>query len=197
MYLAACAQSPPPEGLESLRAPAGVLVVHRVDTYPITGSDRRAMRAQLRVPADAAAGLDQSQASNANRFAGLYVWQMSWRYETQSAGGLCNVSKATVTLRSTVTIPEWIPPAGVDSALAADWPRYRNALAAHEQGHRELAYKGAGRLRRALEGVPMQSCGSIATATKTVGESVMKELRLEQSAYDRDTRHGITQGATW
>ena len=122
---------------------------------------------------------------------------MTWRYETRAEGDLCRVSRATVTLTSTVTIPEWTPPPGVDSSLVADWTRFRNALAVHEQGHRKLAYAGAGRVQRALEKLPLQSCAMLASAARSAADVLIDAMRVQELRYDRDTRHGVTQGTTW
>ena len=186
--LGACARTPAPAGLEALRAPGGVIVAHRVETYPVTGADRQTIRAQLRLP---------SAAAGVRSYAGYYEWHISWRYETRAERDLCRVSRATVTLSSTVTIPEWTPPVGVDSSLVADWKHFRDALAVHEQGHRELAYAGAGRVQRALEKLPVQLCASLASTARSVADPLIGELRLQEARYDRDTRHGFTQGATW
>ena len=187
-FLSACASAPAPEGLEDLRAPAGVSVQHKVAYYPVTGSDKRTMRPQLRLP-DGSAG--------SSRYAGYYEYTISWRYQTKSDRGLCSVDRATVTLNGTVTIPEWTPPAGVDSQLVSDWSRFRKALAAHEQGHRALAYAGAGRVLRAIERMPMQSCASIAESVRRTANPILDELKQKQAQYDRDTRHGILQGSAF
>jgi len=193
--LSACARPQAPDVrapeahiLDPIKAPAGVIIAHTVDTYPVTGTDRRTIGAQLHVPDGT--WLERN-------YAGRYNWQLSWRYETGREGTLCRVTRATVTLTSTVTLPEWTDAARADPGLVTEWTRFRRALAVHEQGHRELAYAGAGRVRRALEGIPLQPCASIAADTRITAEPILSAMKLEQARYDQSTRHGATQGATF
>ena len=183
--VSACSSPPPPEGLENLRAPVGVMAQNRVETYTVTGADKATMRPQIRVP---------DETPGAKGYAGYYRYTIAWRYTTKNDRGLCSIDRATVTLNGTVTIPEWTPPPGVDSQLVADWSRFRKALATHEQGHRALAYAGAGRVQRAIERTPSQSCSAIAETVRRTTEPLLEELKQQQAKYDRDTRHGILQG---
>lgn len=176
------------EGLDPIKPPAGVTVIHRVKSYAVTGTDRRSIRSQLRVPEGAIV---------VRNFAGLYEWQLSWRYQTGREGTLCRVTRATVTLTSSVTLPEWTPVAATDPAIEPEWKRFRRALAVHEQGHRDLAYAGAARVRRALEGVPLQPCASIASDVSRAAQPLLSAMKVEQARYDSTTRHGATQGATF
>lgn len=173
---------------DPIKWPAGVSVEHSVKRYIVTGIDRRAIRAQLHVP---------DGTVEARRYAGQYLWQLSWRYMAGRDGASCRVTRATVTLTASVTIPEWTPPAAVDSSLTSEWTRFRRALVLHEQGHRDLAYAGAARMRRALEGVPMQSCGAIDADVRRTAEPILIAMKAEQARYDSTTRHGATQGATF
>lgn len=195
LALAACAKAPEPgtpapapEALDPIKAPAGVTVTHSVKSYPVTGTDRRTIRAQLHVP-------DGSIV--ARNYAGRYEWQVAWHYVTGREGTLCRVTRATVTLTSTVTLPEWTPAAITDPATESEWTRFRRALAVHEQGHRDLAYAGAGRIRRALEGIPLQPCASIAADVSRAAQPLLSAMKVEQARYDSTTRHGATQGATF
>ncbi|GAB1342098.1 DUF922 domain-containing protein [Gemmatimonas sp.] len=59
---------------------------------------------------------------------------------------------------------------------------------------RALAYAGAGRVQRAIERTPSQSCSAIAETVRRATEPLLEELKQLQAKYDRDTRHGILQG---
>lgn len=184
----ACARQPAVDGLAPLTAPAGVMAPDRIETYPVEGADRLSLGRALR------AGLTDARG---RRFAGYHTWSLSWRYETRPVGSLCGMVRATVTLSSTVTLPVWTAPPDADSNLVAEWARYRQALAVHERGHRELAYAGAGRVQRAVEGLHVQPCQSIAEAARAVADPILAAMRRESEQYDRETRHGATQGVTW
>lgn len=78
------APSPVSVDLDPIKPPAGVTVTHNVKSYAVTGSDRRAIRAQLHVPD----GTLESQ-----KYAGQYDWKLSWRYQTAREGTLCCVTR--------------------------------------------------------------------------------------------------------
>ena len=185
---AACTRRPPVPGLEALTVPDGVTSIERVETYPVVGGDRPTIGAALRL------GIADS---SGRRWAGYHRWQMAWHYETRAEFGHCSIARATVTITSTVTLPAWTPPPGVDSSLIAQWEQYRQALATHERGHRAITYAGAGRLIRAIRGVPDQNCAFIGDAVRAVAEPLLAAIRAEDARYDRDTRHGATQGVVW
>jgi predicted secreted Zn-dependent protease len=186
--LLACTRQPPVPGLETVTAPTGVGVEERVETYPIVGTDRATIGAALR------AGVADA---NGRRFAGYHTWTLTWHYETHAEFAHCSIVRVTVTLTSTVTLPEWTPPPDVDSSLVAEWERYRRALAVHERGHRALTYAGAGRILRAIEGIGDQSCAFIGASVRAVADPLLASLRSEDARYDLETRHGATQGAAW
>jgi predicted secreted Zn-dependent protease len=186
--LAACARRPPEPGLEALAVPDGVTTVDRVETYPVLGGDRASIGAALR------AGTADP---NGRRFAGYHSWHLTWSYETRAEFGHCTIAQTTVTLTSTVTLPAWTPPPGVDSSLVSQWEQYRRALATHERGHRAITYAGAGRVIRAIRGVTDQSCAFIGDAVRAVAEPLVAAIRTEEARYDLETRHGATQGVVW
>ena len=186
--LAACARRTPVPGLEAIAVPDGVTVVDRVETYPVVGGDRRTIGAALRIGIPDASG---------RRWAGYHRWLMTWSYRTHAEFAHCSVVQVTVTLTSTVMLPVWTPPLGVDSTLVAQWERYRQALATHERGHRAITYAGAGRLVRAIRGVADQSCAFLGNAVRAVAEPMLAAIRAEDDRYDLETRHGVTQGAVW
>jgi predicted secreted Zn-dependent protease len=186
--LLTCTRHSSVPGLETITPPAGVNVEEGVETYPIVGADRATIGAALR------AGVADA---NGRRFAGYHTWNITWHYETHAELAHCSIVRVTVTLTSTVTLPVWTPPPGVESSLVAEWGRYRRALAVHERGHRALTYAGAGRILRAIEGLGDQSCAFIGSSVRAVAEPLLAALRSEDARYDLETRHGATQGATW
>ena len=80
------------------------------------------------------------------------------------------MTRATVALTSTVTLPQSTPVANVAPALEGDWTRFR----------------------RALESTPLQPCLSIAVEVSRTAEPIMNAMRVEQAHHDSTTRHGAT-----
>ena len=186
--LVGCARQLPVPGLEPVAVPDGVTVLEDVETYPVAGADRATIGAALR------AGVIDS---NGRRYAGYHSWRITWSFGTRLEFGLCSLVRVTVTLTSTVTLPLWTPPPGVDLPLVTQWEEYRRALAVHERGHRAITYAGAGRVLRAIRGVSDQSCAFIGKSVSAAAEPVIAAIRSEDAQYDATTRHGATQGAIW
>src|SRR2546423_805245 len=186
--LAACSVRPPVPGLEPVPVPDDVTVAERVETYPVVGGDRATIGAALHGTITDA---------NGKHFAGLHSWHLTWNYQTHGEFAQCTIVRVTVTLTSTVTLPVWTHPSGVDSGLVLQWEQYLRALAVHERGHRAIAYAGAGRVIRAIRGVSDQSCAVIRNAVRAAVEPLVAAIRAEEAQYDLETRHGATQGATW
>ena len=186
-WLGACAGRHAVDGISPLRAPKGVIVDDRVETYPVVGSDKASMRVQLVVPGS----------SPSEHMVGSHMQNISWTYEVRETAGHCRIQHATINLTSVITLPEWTPPRGVDAGLIAHWAQFRKAVAVHELGHRRFAYEGAGRIRRALERIPMQPCDQLASAARTAVEPLLAALDREQQRYDAKTVSGKTQGTIW
>lgn len=128
---------------------------------------------------------------------GYHRWRVRWEFRYQSGAGSCEIIASTVYLESTVTLPRWRDRERADSALIAEWDRYIGALRTHENGHRDIAYRAAGEIQRALRRVRGPACGMVsAEANRIAGAILQRHQRLNRE-YDEETRHGEAQGASW
>lgn len=145
-----------------------------------------------------AASLDASALRVDGRpFRGTTDWNVHWRFRYGPDGTGCRVTDVDVDLRVTTTVPRWDPPAEAERDLALRWAAYREALDAHEAGHRDLAVAAANEVRRTLAGLRTASCAGMSEEANARGRWVVERYRAEQRRYDRETGHGRTQGASW
>ena len=115
------------------------------------------------------------------------TWNVSWRYRPD-ASGTCQATG--VTTQITVSFPHWTPPIETSPALVADWDRFVAALATHEEGHAQLVQSGVANIAPAI------AAGSCREADAAAG-AVMAQIQQENDAYDAQTGHGASQGATF
>lgn len=135
-------------------------------------------------------GLNQHQLSSPDgEHLADTAWNISWQFQ-QSGGSTCQPINVVVSTRITVTFPHWTPPAGASPELIADWNRFTQALATHEQGHVQLVLDGATRIKTAISGASCDSANAAAQA-------VVRQIQQDNQAYDARTNHGVTQGATF
>ena len=178
------APAPPP-------APTGRPAVRTrvtTETYAVDGQTRDEVLASM---------LAAGPRADGDVFFGLTVAEIGLRYEATADAAGCALTDVEVDLALTITLPDWAPRAPADPPLARDWGRFRRALAAHEDRHREIAETGAASIAQALGGLRRASCPA------TEAEARRRLTRLEgavaaaQHRYDAETDHGRTEGAVW
>ena len=117
----------------------------------------------------------------------LTHWAIRWRWTARRHGG-CDLARARVTFSATVTLPRL----GVGSRLAQPqldaWTRYLAALERHEAGHVRYAYQHRADVLAAIRGA---TCATAAGAARAAVNRIVRH----DIAYDRETQHGLTQGA--
>ncbi len=128
-------------------------------------------------------------------YSALTNWDIHYKYSVTSNNGRYSVRSAD----TTVEICYYLPRLDANSCtpeLASRWKDYFAHLQRHEYGHKDLAVQTASQLNEMFATLP--SFGSeeelAAEITKRTEEKFrhLKEIQID---YDRDTRHGETQGA--
>lgn len=129
---------------------------------------------------------------------GVHVSSWRWSYEFRTAPGeRCRLTSASVLLRSVIVLPEWTNVATAPSEISRGWRPFLAALQTHEEGHRSRAKAQGVFLWQSLLGLEGADCRDLEVLVKEVADRVITEGREAQLAYDRDTGHGMTQGAIW
>lgn len=95
------------------------------------------------------------------------------------------------------TMPRWKPEGEPDASLVLEWNRFLEAVWRHERGHARhglAARRDAERILRNLGVFP--SCEELEASANTAIDQVFNKWRARDRAYDRETNHGASQGAT-
>lgn len=178
-------------GVASKAPPVAVapLDVHDTSaTYSVRGTTARDVLAAIHASGlaelshgDAAAQTDESLSINST----------CQKYDDGFA-----VNKATVHLAIKTTLPTWEDRDAASPELGKRWTHLINALTKHEAGHHTIAVEHAEKLREALKALkPADSCDAALKAAQDLMQREAAELNDAQGAYDKETHHGIAQGA--
>jgi predicted secreted Zn-dependent protease len=118
------------------------------------------------------------------------------RTDVEDGAGGCRLAGLELTLRITVTLPEWKPGPWASDALRTQWAATSERLARHEDGHRQHAIDAAHELHQALARLPPQeSCQRAQRAADDLLRTAVARLRLRDSIYDQRTDNGLAEPA--
>lgn len=156
--------------------------------YEVTGADARALRRNLNQKTPVNIG--------GKRFDAKTDWNVSWRYQFETADGLCRIGATSTQVTSIITMPAWRNESAAPVTDAGRWNQYIESLTIHEEGHHRNALAAAEQIEKALPNLPPQpDCKQAGAAAEAKGHAVMDEIRVIDARYDAETRHGATQGA--
>lgn len=156
--------------------------------YPVDGASPDAVLQSL---------LDSGPRDGDDVFFGITDTELDVRYDPTEAADGCLIRDTRVYLDVTITLPEWVPPAGADPIMAADWGRFIRALRAHEDRHREIAVAGAERAYRAVAELYRPSCAEAVEEARRRLERIGVEIGGTHRRFDASTDHGKADGAVW
>lgn len=133
-------------------------------------------------------------AVDGQRFHGHTHWDVRWTFRWwRDASGRCRITKVTTRLRSEVQLPE-LRRATPDQRALFD--RYLPALSRHEQGHVQFGRDAARAIDQGIAELPTASdCATLERQANALGHRLLREHAERERQYDRDTRHGASQGA--
>ena len=180
----AAEDAPPPVSSPALAAAAPALAATPdvvLIGYPVSGRSPRSIRESI----------NESRPSTDG---GRFDARADYRYGFQAQGGVngeCDPATVEVTVGHTVTLPELTTRDRLARREREAWDRYFAALVGHEHNHVRIAAAGAEQLRTFMRQAP--TCASMLAAR----DQILAAVREAQAAYDRDTQHGRSEGATY
>ncbi len=132
--------------------------------------------------------------TNGQRFHGHTRWNVRWTFRWQSeASGQCRITEVTTRLRTEVQLPELRRATPSQQAV---FDRYVPALSRHEQGHVQFGRDAARAVDQGIAQLPAASnCAALERQANELGHRLLREHAEREKQYDRDTRHGASQGA--
>jgi predicted secreted Zn-dependent protease len=172
----------------ALPANAAVNANERVERYDISGSTPADLRREMNAKGPQGAG--------GRRFDGYTKWYVSWNYRYHNSGGSCAFASVTTSVSVAITLPRWSNESSAGSDVRRQWARYLAALEQHEQGHRRHGIDAANEIDRAIAAMPPAgNCDALGANANALGAGILQKYNQRGLDYDRDTRHGATQGA--
>lgn len=123
-------------------------------------------------------------------------WRTRMQYRTLTLPGSAWCTNFATVTQITLTLPGWTATNGASEETLREWNRYQRALIEHEAGHARHAREGTVELHRRIKLVePQPDADSLRQRVDAVLAEVQAEVRKKDADYDRETRHGATQGA--
>lgn len=125
-------------------------------------------------------------------------WTVRCKYMVSDEAGVSRVQSMTTETVIVITLPVWHAPKGTPNEYTDRWAKYFTALLRHENGHAGYALAAAAEVRR--QAGPIREGPTSAELTRRINDTVnrvLNEFREKDKLYDQETRHGLTQGATF
>ncbi|WP_062265007.1 DUF922 domain-containing Zn-dependent protease [Endozoicomonas arenosclerae] len=177
-----------------LLLPTATLAVPVVETsteyYEVQGSSPYELRQQLN---ERSPVIDDGE-----RFDASTKWDVRWHFEWAEANNQCRIKAVTSRLEVKFTLPEWINRDSARKRLREKWDRYFTALQEHESGHKAFGFEAATEIEQAIASMkPETSCQKLEKKANELGDSIINQYVEKEIKYDRITRHGLDQGASF
>jgi len=164
-------------------------VLWKTNYYAMTGSSIRHIQESLKQtrPWKDKPGRDAST-----------EWYVAWNASYSARGGTCQCISFTTATTITITLPRWIAPTNTPAEVRTAWAKYVAALEVHEVGHADLALAAAAEMHKRINEIGDDlDCNTLRTRVQNECQAVLDSHRAQEKDYDRRTRHGATQGATF
>ncbi|HWH47226.1 MAG TPA: DUF922 domain-containing protein [Burkholderiales bacterium] len=146
-----------------------------------------------------AAQIDQAGPAGADgrRYPGKTKWDVQWKFKHEQQGVTCIMKQVAVAIGIAQTLPRWRGEAKGTAALKIRWRQFVEALARHEDGHKQHGLAAGREIETALIAAkPAGNCEDLAAAANGAAEAIVKKYQDLDEDYDRKTAHGRSQGAT-
>lgn len=132
--------------------------------------------------------------SGGQRFDAFTGWQISWSLQFSRTANGCSIAEIQTNVTIAQTLPRLISSPSLD--LQKMWDNYYSALLRHENGHRDMAIEAATEIETYLKNLPTQpSCRKLESIANRLGNWIIKKFKEKEKSYDRNTRHGMSDGA--
>jgi predicted secreted Zn-dependent protease len=94
------------------------------------------------------------------------------------------------------SLPKWDIPDRITQKERDEWERFTKALEVHEKGHKDVSVQTGYKLLQALKALPaFSSRYDLDLNARAAASPILTEGQQTQQKYDKETRHGATQGA--
>jgi predicted secreted Zn-dependent protease len=135
-------------------------------------------------------------AEDGNIYDSITRWSWAWEYIGREKGTTCAPGDISIRMEIIYRYPKWVPEKDAPAELIDKWNAYLKNLMIHEEGHRDLAVRALEKFGREVSTLPAdRSCTELDSLVRVLSRKYMKKLNAQAMAYDRETNHGVKQGA--
>ena len=129
-------------------------------------------------------------------FHGFANWKVSYNYRYNApVGGQCSITSMVPHFEGEILLPHWVPGPDVSATQRQKWDQFIAALKVHEDGHINHGAKLSAAIAQ-LNGMQAPSCSEVESQVRKRADELIKRYAAMDIEYDRDTKHGATQGAS-
>lgn len=124
-------------------------------------------------------------------------WHVTWRFNTKkNQQRLCEISEIDVSLKITFTLPKLKVDRQLNQEVKERWNNYYTALVDHEHQHQDIAVEMAQEIEDLLGSLNQQpDCKNLRKTANDAAYKVLNTYKKKQSNFDKETNHGINDGA--
>lgn len=155
--------------------------------YPVSGKDLPALRDSLREHGPAG--------KDGQSFHALTEWNVEWSFSYSWERNTCRIKNIDTRIKASMILPQWQDKAVASEQDQRQWERYSEALRQHEDGHYLMATSVASDIREQLARLSAPACDTLEAEFNARAQSMVNDYLLKELAYDRETDHGLSQGA--
>jgi predicted secreted Zn-dependent protease len=147
------------------------------------------------VPSSTLKGALQDMKTNGhNNWPGYTQFSMSYSGTRWDASNTVTEVDGT-TVSTTQYLPNWTGRASATDGAKTEWDRFNTALVSHENQHLDIDKNGYGKYR-GFDAIAAAAIGMAADTVQGFLDGSSSEVGNANSAFDTDTRHGATTGAS-
>lgn len=132
------------------------------------------------------------------RFDAYTQWFINWTFNWSPSDAGCHMTRVDTKLKATIIFPRLTRSAATPPDLRRKWQAFADALLRHEQGHVDIATETANEIDARLSRFRIDGpCSSIEARANEAAMLIIRKGNRRDRDYDRDTRHGASQGAVF
>lgn len=164
-------------------------VTREVKTYEVRGDTPAKLRTDINAK--------RPPGPNGRRFDAYTTWYVRWEFSYAPRGGRCAITQAETWAHVEITMPK-LARKGAPAEVAKGFEAYLKRLLEHEEGHAGNGVDVARKIERAILATPpAKTCAATSAAASARAEDLLAKAQARDVEYDRETKHGATQGARY
>ena len=141
---------------------------------------------------------EQAPTQNDGRaFSALTKYDISWNYTFDKSGKNCKIDTVTTSVVITHSFPKLENINQLDMSTQTQWNDYFSSLQTHEKNHASMGIEAASEIEKEISRIkPTTTCTKLAIEANNLARSIINYYHNKNMDYDKETVHGLLQGAT-